>query len=368
MTKYNPFIQKILAFLVLLFIMTTFLFLPKNVFAQENNQSQITVIRYSADTFESKVVNTAQEAKNMIKKGYVTWIDIQNCCNKEDAQQFVEAFNLSSEIAPHISDTSSITQMKEYNNYLFFVLKTLDVESSIEKINLEHVSMVWSHDYIITFGEKENTDAIALRQLIENKINENSWSGYELETGYLSYIILDTIVDKFFIAVDLVVEQLNVVEQQSLDHKNPDILKNIYDIKREITTGRKIIWPMRNILNYLTHYKYDFISDDLKKDLLNVYDNLNYLNEATEMLSINTSEIVNFYISSTSHHTNNILRFLTIVSTILFILSFIGAIYGINLSQFHDSQKRKTGHVVVIITMVIMAILLLTYFWIINWI
>ena len=348
---------------ILLFLIC--LLFAKPSFAQE---AIIEVIKYNDSIFENYTVNSPQEAKNSIDENYVTWIDVRNSSQKNIMSEFVSIFNLPEKVSTETIDLEAIPKIDELEDDLFLIVKTVESENIINQIHLEHIGIIWSNNYVITFNESNNDNFAYVKELIKKETSRNLWSNYQLETGYLIYNLMDTVVDNYFSALDVITRQLDQIEKEIFTSQEADILKEIYNIKREITKGKRAIWPMRNTIGYLVNYDYPQISSDLKQDFRGIYDNLNTLVEISEILSSNNTEIVNFYISVRSDHTNDILRFLTIISTILFVLSFIAAVYGLNFSQFHPTEKRKRGHSLVIVAMIIMALALIAFFWVINWI
>ena len=152
-----------------------------------------------------------------------------------------------------------------------------------------------------------------------------------------------------------------------IDSPNEEILDGIYTIKRELTIGRQVVIPMREEIYALANYDYPLISPEVKEYFDITYENIDYLGSITETFSNITSDMVNYYISIYGHTTNTLLKFLTIFTTILFVLSFVAAIYGMDFSQFHPQEKRKRGHILMVFLMIGLTVIAILYFALAGW-
>ncbi|GEM_PF-1783564 len=323
----------------------------------------IKVIKYNGNSFDEAVVATAADAQAFVEEGYVTWIDVNGVHDETVIEEFGEVFGLSPSVQQDIANTTRLPHMEDSNDYIFLSLEMLNKDFAIDAAKLEQISLVLGKDYVISFQESDDNDFSS----VYDRLVEKRGNIPEKGSDYLGFALVDTIVDSYFPAIDAMNEQVNVIEKKLIDSPNEELLESIYTIKREVTIGRQIIIPMREIIYSLANYDYPLISPEIKDYYGITYENVDYLGNIIETFSNITSDMVNFYISIYGHDTNNLLKFLTIFTTILFVLSFVAAVYGTDFSQFHADEKRKRGHVIIVFVMIGLAVLLVMYFALAGW-
>ena len=324
----------------------------------------IKVLKYNENNVEEIEVDTPTAAKEQVEDGYVTWINVNGVHDEELIKEFGTAFDLSTSVQVDIANTTKRPHMEENDNYIFLTLKMLDKSSNVDSMQLEQISLVWGKNYIISFQSNNDKDF----SLIYDRVNKTKGLINKMGSDYLSFVLTDIVVDSYFPALEIINEQINILEKQLMDSPDEEILKGIYTVKRELTVGRQVIWPMRDIVYNLSTYTYPLVSPDVKKYFHATYENIEYLNTTIENLWNIGSDMVNFYISINGYNTNDILKFLTIFSTVLFLLSFVAAIYGMNISQFHTKSKNKRGHLIIFFIIIMIIAIALVYFFVAGWI
>ncbi len=318
----------------------------------------IRVVKYNENSFEETEVDTPAAARELVEDGFVTWIDVSGVHDEKIIKEFGTAFDLSPIEQADIANTTKRPDIRENDNYIFVSLKMIDESSSVDAMQLEQINLVWGNNYVISFQANSDKDF----DLVYDQLAKKRGLMSKMGSDYLAFVLIDTVVDSYFPALEIVNEQIDVLEKQLMDSPNEDILKGIYIVKRELTVGRQVIWPIRDVVYNLSTYDYPLVSSEVKNYFHATYENIEYLNSTIEIFWTIASDMVNFYLSIFSHDTNHILKFLTIFSTVLFLLSFVAAIYGMNLSQFHSKDKKKKGTLIVFLMMTLLVAIALIYF------
>ena len=325
---------------------------------------EIRVIKYNENSFKEKEVDTAEAAKELIEDGFVTWIDVNGVHDEEMVKEFGQVFNLRPSVQEDIANTTILPKMEDDDEYLFWTLKMLNRDFNVDSAKMEQISLVLGDDFLISFQENNDNDF----STIYNRLVEKKGNIPKMGSDYLAFVLTDVIVDSYFPAVDAINEKINIIEKQLIDSPNEQILQDLYMIKRELTVGRQVIAPMRDVIHDLANYDYALISSETKDYFHITYENIEYLSTILETFSNIITDMVNYYISIYGHQTNSLLKFLTIFTSILFVLSFVAAIYGMDLSQFHSKHKLKRGHTIVLLIMAGLCLIALIYFFLAGWI
>ena len=323
----------------------------------------IKVIKYNDNFLEEKEVDSATAAKALIEDGFVTWIDVNGVHDEEKIEEFGTVFELFPSVQEDIANTSILPYIMDDSDYIFLTLKMLNKDFGIDSAKIEQISLVLGNNYLISFQENNDNDFSEIYERLIKKRGNISKMG----SDYLAFVLIDVITDSYFPAINVINEQINNIEKQLIDSPNEELLENIYIIKRELTVGRQVINPMREIIYNLSNYNYPLISLEVKEYFHITYENIEYLNNIIETYTNITSDMVNYYISIYGHRTKTILKFLTIITSILFVLSFVAAVYGMDLSQFHSKHKLKRGHIIVLLIMAALSLIALIYFLFAGW-
>lgn len=323
----------------------------------------IKVIKYNEESITEEDVNTPADAKAMIEEGFVTWIDVNGVHDEEMIEEFGSTFNLTPSVQEDIANTTKVPHMEDDTDYLYLSLKMLNKEFDIDSVEIEQISLILGDNYVISFQENNDNDF----NIVSNRLNQKKGNLPKFGSDYLTFVLVDVIVDSYFPAIDVINEQINIIEKELLESPNEKILQDVYTIKRELTIGRQVLIPMREIIHNLTNYDYPLITPEVKDYFHITYENIEYLTDITETFNNITTDMVNYYISIYGHETNSLLKFLTIFTSILFVLSFVAAIYGMDLSQFHSKHKLKKGHIIVLLIMAGLCLIALLYFFFAGW-
>ncbi|MFH0922743.1 MAG: magnesium transporter CorA family protein, partial [Candidatus Micrarchaeota archaeon] len=175
------------------------------------------------------------------------------------------------------------------------------------------------------------------------------------------YSILDAIVDAFFPILREMDDEIDDIEEQIF--KNPDakLLSRLFQLKRRIMLLRRIVWPLRDILNVLARRDFEFVSEKNASYFRDVYDHLIRLTETTDSARDMITSSMEGYLSMVSNNLNVIMKKLAAFAAILLAPSLIAGVYGMNFEHIPNSQAQH-GFYEVIAIMAATVMLLYWYF------
>jgi magnesium transporter len=183
----------------------------------------------------------------------------------------------------------------------------------------------------------------------------------------LAYALLDAVVDKYFPVLEEYGERLEALEQGLITSPATDTVARIHEIKRDLLTLRRAVWPQREALNVLLRDETPLLTPETRLHLRDCYDHTVQLIDLVETYRELSSDLTDVYLSSVSNRTNEIMRVLTVISTIFIPLTFIAGIYGMNLNPEASPWNMPElnwywGYPAVLGVMAVLAILMLLYF------
>ena len=320
---------------------------------KENIPTKIDLIEYNKEIFSQETIKECPEFTN---KDTVKWIKINGLKDVENLKKIGTCFNLHPLVLEDVLNTNQRPKVEDYNDYLYIVLKLFDVSDN-DRMVTKQVSLILEKELVISFQDDDEPifDSIIKRiKTGENQIRSR-------KADYLLYSLIDTIIDSYFWDIEKVEDNIERIENNLIENTSPEVLKRIHNIKMDIITLRKTIRPLRGVLSTLESSEYFQIDESTDYYLRDVYDHSLQIFEMLESLRDRISEILDIYLSSTSNKLNEIVRVLTVISTIFVPLTFIVGLYGMNFNNMPE-LREPLGYPAVLTVLLIVALFMLAYF------
>ncbi|PJI10136.1 MULTISPECIES: magnesium/cobalt transporter CorA [Clostridium] len=320
-------------------------------------KSKIYVMDYKDECFEEKNLKTIEECYEYKDKDSMTWININGLEDISLYEKIGEKFKIHSLIMEDILNTNQRPKIEEFEKYIFIVLKMIYYKSN--KLVVEQISIICMDNLIITFQEtgKEGDVFQNLRDRIRNSKSKIRKTGVD----YLTYALIDSIVDNYFAVLEKVEDKIEKFEESIVDKASNDLFNEVYNLKREMIFLWKAVWPLREIINNLQRGEIDLIGRDVSIYFKDVYDHTIQVIDTIELFRDIISGMLDTYLSSVSNKMNEIMKFLTIFSTIFIPLSFLVGVYGMNFENMPE-LRFKYGYALLWAVMIGIAAFMLAYF------
>jgi magnesium transporter len=288
-------------------------------------QASVTVrrLRYSPARCDEDQVSAIDQALGDRPAGGVSWIDVVGLSDAAMVRGLGERLGLHPLALEDVFNTWQRPKLESFDDYLFVVLKPLRLTSSLEA---EQVSMFVGPDWVVTVQE---TDCEALEPVRE-RIRTGKGRIRRLGADYLAYAILDALVDGFFPLLEQYSDRLESLEDELVDRPDPAVLGRLHDLKKELLLLRRSAWPQREVVNAMIRTEGPLIGAETKIFLRDAYDHAVQILDIVETYRDVANGLTDLYLTSVSNRTNEVMRVLTVVSSIFIPLTFIAGIYGMN--------------------------------------
>jgi magnesium transporter len=320
-------------------------------------ESRISIVDYSKDNVEQRVVQSIDEIAQYKDSDTVTWIIIEGLTNVEIVESIGNAFNIHSLVLEDILNTHQRPKFEEYDGYLYIVLKSILPKEATFSVNYEQISILLLKNCVFTF--KEKTDDVLLPVIQRIKSSEGRFRS--LGTDYLTHAILDTIVDQNFALIDSLDRTVDSIEAELLTSPTSDTLNTIQGIKREIINIRRYVSPLRELLASLLRSESEIIQEKTHIYFRDVLDHTLRATEAIDSYRDILSGLLDIYISSVSNKMNEVMKVLTVFASIFIPLTFIAGIYGMNF-EYMPELKWKWAYPTLWLAFITIPAVLLVYF------
>jgi magnesium transporter len=178
---------------------------------------------------------------------------------------------------------------------------------------------------------------------------------------YLAHALIDAIVDNYYTILEKIGERVEDIEQDVVKNPKPEILQQIYNLKREMIYLRKSVWPLREVINSLLREESKLIQKETHIYLRDLYDHTIQVIDTIETYRDMISGMLDIYMSSVSNKMNEIMKVLTIFAAIFIPLTFIAGIYGMNFQNMPE-LSWQWGYFSILLIMFFVGVNLIFYF------
>ncbi|MGB8856367.1 MAG: magnesium/cobalt transporter CorA, partial [Burkholderiales bacterium] len=235
--------------------------------------------------------------------------------------------------------------------------KMLDIEGAESQITIEQLSLVIGANYVISFQERPGDVFNPLRERIRKGIGRIR----KLRPDYTAYAILDAVVDRYFDVIDFIGEKIEALENELASNPKPDTLRRIHDLRRELIFVRKSVWPLREVIASMQRTDSDLIHQSTSIYLRDLYDHVVRTTDSVDSYRDMLSGMQDVYLSSISNRTNEVVKVLTLFSSIFLPLTFITGLFGMNFHNFPELDW-KYGFQGTLLFMLVLFVLMLVFF------
>lgn len=291
--------------------------------APEARAPKIHAIGYGVDGIEEADITDPRTLGEIVGKFPVTWVNVVGVGDVDTIRTLGAIFNIHGLALEDIVNLHQRPKAEAYENHIFIVTRIPHMNLTLDT---EQVSLVLGKDHVLTFQETAGDCFNNVRQRIRAGQGRIRGSG----SDYLAYALIDSAIDSFFPVLEDYGEEVEELEQKALTDPDRSLIRDVHRIKRDFLTLRRTIWPLREMLNALARNESKLISDQTRIYLRDCYDHTVQLMDVLETYREVASGLFEIYHSSVSTRINEIMKVLTIITTLFIPMSFIASLYGMN--------------------------------------
>lgn len=286
----------------------------------------IRVLGYNDTEFAEHTLEDLAEFDALVAPWPKHWIDVDGLGSEPVIRAIGERFGihpLSLEDAVHVHQRA---KTEDYGDYVYFVSRMVTLRD--QTFMIEQVSVFIFANTILTFQEHPGDCLEPVRERLRKgggKIRQHT-------ADYLAYSIIDALIDGYFPVLEKVGDRLEDLETEVILNPNEDLMHTIHQVKRELLTLRRAVWPIREAVNALMRDDLKVISPETRVYLRDCYDHAVQLVDLVENYRELSSGLMDLYLTGVSNRMNEVMKVLTIIATIFMPLSFIAGVYGMNFN------------------------------------
>ena len=329
----------------------------------------IVLIDYSEAQASRLEVETPEDCVPFLDTESVSWVDVKGLGSEDVLRRLGNVFHLHPLVLEDIVNVPQRPKIEDYDDQLLVIARMVTLKSSGNSFISEQVSLILGRHYLLTVQEEPEYDCFGP---IRERIRTGKGSIRKQGADYLAYSLLDSIIDGFFPVLEEYGEQIEALENEVVENPSRQTLEKIHIVKRELLGLRRAIWPQRDAINALIRDGSDLISPDVHIYLRDCYDHAIQVLDMVETYRELAASLMDVYLSSVSNKMNEIMKLLTVISSIFIPLTFIAGIYGMNFntekSPFNMPELNwYWGYPLVMVLMVAISLGMVFLFWQRGW-
>lgn len=292
----------------------------------ELSRASIQIFDYDEHDFIERPNATVDDCVPPGTTRHVRWINIDGLNQPDMLQAIGDRFGLHPLLLEDILNTDQRPKFEDYGTYAFIVARMVRFNADETVIISEQISMVIGPGWVITFQETHGDVFDPVRE----RIRKLKGRVRARKADYLVNVLLDAIVDHYFVVLEKLSDELEDLEDEILDKPTQETLHEVYRLRREVIYLRRIVWPLREMLTSLTKGTCSHFTDETFLFLRDVQDHSIRVLESLDTFRDMLSSMLELYLSGKSNQMNEVMKVLTIIATIFIPLTFIVGVYGMN--------------------------------------
>ncbi|HPF69969.1 MAG TPA: magnesium/cobalt transporter CorA [Candidatus Krumholzibacteria bacterium] len=264
------------------------------------------------------------------------WVDVLGLHDTELVARLGRRFGIDTLILEDVLSTTQRAKVEDRDDYLYLVCRSSIFAGERGRAETEQVSIILGEDFVLSFQEREPDVFAPVRERLERGRGRLRTGG----SSYLAYALLDAVVDGHLLALSQFGERVEALEEEMLDEPSNHHFTAIHNLKRELILLRRAIRPMRDMTATLTRLDQEHFGEENRLFLADLQDHTIQTSEAIDSYNELLDGMHDFHQSTVGQRLNEVMKVLTIISTLFVPLTFVAGIYGMNFQYMPELGWR----------------------------
>ena len=300
---------------------------PGTLVVDAGARSRIFLVDYDADRLIERELASIEECVPYLvdETPSITWIDVRGLADRATLERMGEIFRIHPLALEDVVNVPQRPKTDAYPDQQLVITRTVR-RTDDGRVIADQLGVLFGQGYVLTVREHDDVDLLgSVREMLKKGRGAIRKHG----SDHLAYALLDAAVDGLYPVLEAVGEELEELEIEAA-MAPPGMSKRIHDVKRELLTVRRAVWPQRDLINALLRDGSPHVGTETRVYLRDTYDHVVQLMDMVETFREIASGLMDLYLAGMSNRMNEIMKVLTIISTIFLPLTFIAGLYGMN--------------------------------------
>jgi magnesium transporter len=270
-------------------------------------------------------ITSVDDIKEFLNRFPVLWVNVDGLGDTALINEIGKLFGLHSLALEDVVHLHQRAKVEEYGDTTFITARMVQFVN--ERLETEQISFFLGRNFVLSFQERPGKDCIdTVRERLRRGLGRPRAGG----TDVLLYHLIDAVIDGYFPVLEHFGERLEQLEDEATLRPDPDVVAKIHVLKTDLLNIRRALWPHREMINVLVRDENELIKPETRLFLRDCYDHTVQLIDLVETYRELAADVRDLFLSSVSNRLNEVMKVLTIISTIFLPLTFIVGIYGMN--------------------------------------
>lgn len=335
-----------------------------------HSDSYPTVVNYIAfdrNTHEELVGLDLKGLQSLQEKpGQVVWLDVVGLADTAIIEHLGKRYGIHPLLLEDLVHTHQRPKVEIHDGRVALIMRVVE---STSPMAWEQVSFVLCGSTVLTFQERPGDSFEPVRKRIRKRLGSIGLLGAD----YTMYSLIDASIDGFFPLLEEYGRTLEELEEAIESGINPEVQQRVHSIRSEMSQLRKTSWAHREAIQRLINEAEGMFDPATLPFLRDCLDHTGQVLDVAETFRDVAGDMRDLYFTQLSQRTNDVMKLLTVISTIFMPLSFIAGVYGMNFnydaSPYNMPETQwRFGYPTVLFCMAFTAVVMLGYFYRKGWI
>lgn len=317
--------------------------------------TRIHVIRYDRERVEERRDVAADELPGLLSPGMVTWIEVEGLGHEPTIRRIADLFRIHPLAVADVVNVPQRPKADPYDGYELVVCRQARLRGDCE-FDLEQVSVVVGDGWVMSLHEASEDVFDPVRARIRGGALVRS-----MQADYLAYALVDTLVDGYYPITDAIGDDLESLEEEVVQRPSPRTLSRIHRRRRELLMLHRVVRQQRDAVGAMMRVDHPQIGAAARVYLRDTYDHSIQISDTLESLREVALGLMDVQLSTVANRTNEVMKVLTVMSSIFIPLTFIVGVYGMNFDVMPELRSRF-GYPIVWLIMIAIGVGMLNYF------
>jgi magnesium transporter len=325
----------------------------------------INIMEFSEGQMREYIADSMDDCSPSTDPTVTKWVHVRGVHDVDIVKKVCDYYQMHPLVIEDIPSVGQRPKFEMMPKSVYIVMREYDFQDEDEKLQSEQISIVFGQNFVLSFQESSDDIFNSIRDHARRLGSIIRSSGPD----YLVYTLLDLLVDKYFVVLERIGDMIEDLEDELIVQATRDMLNRIYRVKRDLLSFRRHIWPLREVVLKLQRDAKSYVVQDTHVFLRDLYDHVIRVTDHVETYREAITGMLDIYLSSLSNRMNEVMKVLTVVSTIFIPLTLMASIYGMNWELIPEIVVLGTaGYPVFLTAMLLVTIILVIYFKRKDWI
>jgi magnesium transporter len=260
--------------------------------------------------------------------GATMWVDM-SAPTEAEGRLLADVFHFHTLAVEDALSAIQFPKIESYGGYLYVVLHGIDFEKAKHQFATRDIDFFLGPNYLVTVHDGHSRSIARLRDICDKHSRILSEGPVAL-----MHRIIDLMVDNYQPMMEQMEDDIDALEEQAYAGQDT-LVRRVLRLRRDLASMRRVLIPQRDSVGRLARREFPAITDEMAYRFRDVYDHVIRLTEEAILFQDRVTGILEVNLASISNRLNQVMKVLTVLSTIFMPLTLLTGMWGMNVPLPH---------------------------------